>query len=91
MDISQAIVTLIDASLPYVYAGAIIVTFIAIVATGFEVIMNRKDEDKRKEALKSLLYVAIGVVIVVGSLFITRILLTSATNISDTLQSATRK
>ncbi len=54
--------------------------------TGFEIIMNRKDDAKRKDALKSLIYVAIGTIFIVGSLFITNLIFGVATDVSDSLQ-----
>lgn len=86
MNINGMIITLLDKILPYIFAGAIIVTFIAIVMTGFEIILNRKDEDKRKEALKSLIFVAVGTIFIVGSVFLTNVILKVATDVTNTMQ-----
>lgn len=85
--LNTTLVQIISAIWPFVLAGAMIVTLIAIVMTGFEIIVNRKDSDKRKEALKSLIYVALGTLIVVGSLFITKVILGMADDVTANLQS----
>ena len=84
--LNATLVTILNTIWPFVLAGAIIVTFIAVVMTGFEIIMNRKDDDKRSEALKSLIYVAIGTIFIVGALFITNVILGMAGDITDSLE-----
>lgn len=84
--LNNTIVTILNTAWPIVLAVAIIVTFIAIIMTGFEIIMNRKDDAKRKEALKSLIYVAIGTIFIVGSLFITNLIFGVAGDVAGSLQ-----
>ena len=85
--LNSALIDILGVIWPFVLAGAILVTFIAVVMTGFEIIMNRKDESKRKEALKSLIYIAIGTIFIVGSLFITNVILGMAGDVASNLQS----
>lgn len=86
MTLNNTLVTILNTIWPLVLAAAIIVTFVAIVMTGFEIIMNRKDDSKRKDALKSLIYVAIGTIFIVGSLFITNLIFGVADDIAVSLQ-----
>lgn len=85
--LNATLVQIISAIWPFVLAGAMIITLIAIIMTGFEIIVHRKDSDKRKEALKSLIFVALGTLIVVGSLFITKVILGMADDVAGNLQS----
>lgn len=87
--LNGTIVTILNTIWPLVLAAAIIVTFIAIIMTGFEIIMNRKDDAKRKDALRSLIYVAIGTIFIVGSLFITNLIFGVADDVAGSLQSGT--
>ena len=85
--LATALAQIITVIWPFVLAAAMIATLIAVVMTGFEIIVHRKDKDKTKEALKSLIYVAIGTLIVVSSLFITKVLLGIADDAASNLQS----
>ncbi|MCQ2976611.1 MAG: hypothetical protein MJ232_01170 [archaeon] len=87
--LNNTLVTILNTIWPLVLAAAIIVTFVAIITTGFEIIMNRKDDGKRKDALMSLLYVAIGTIFIVGSLFITNLIFGVADDIAGSLQEGT--
>lgn len=86
MTLNSTLVTILNTIWPLVLAAAIIVTFVAIVMTGFEIIMNRKDDAKRKDALKSLIYVAIGTIFIVGSLFVTNLIFGVADDVAASLQ-----
>jgi len=86
--LNNTIATLITSIWPVILAVAIFITFIAVVMTGFDIIFNRKDEEKRKEALKSFLYIAIGVVFVVGSLFLTNVILQMASGVANNLEAS---
>ncbi len=71
---------------PAITAVCLVVVFVAIVGIGFELIFNRKDDEKRKEAIKSFIWVVVGTVVVFGSLFITNMILTTSSGIADSLQ-----
>lgn len=71
---------------PLVLPICMLIVFINILLIGFELIFHRKDEDKRKETLTSLIYVAIGTLIVLCSLVITKFILDASTGVAENIQ-----
>ncbi len=87
--LNTTITTILESIWPFVLTGALLVVFGSVLAIGFELIVHRKDDEKRKESLQSLIYVAIGAVVIVGALFITNTILGVANDFTDTLESQT--
>lgn len=72
--IGDFISMIIDKVMPIAKDFMWLIIFVAVVMIGFEVIKHRNDEEKRKGALVSLLWIAVGAFIIGSAVVLTTII-----------------